>query len=80
MMIISVFYGFLVDKNPQRITKKEREFVNNLKYEGLIFLYQKKIILKLNCNVKLVLICFAMRIKQLILFIYQIKMIAWIYC
>ena len=80
MMIISVFYGFLVDKNPQRITKKEREFVNNLKYEGLIFLYQKKIILKLNCKVKLVLICFAMRIKQLILFIYQIKMIAWIYC
>ena len=32
----------LVDKNPQRITKEDREFVNNLNYESIDFPISKK--------------------------------------
>ena len=32
----------LIDKNPQRITKKDKEFVNNLNYEGIGFPISKK--------------------------------------
>ena len=32
----------LVDKNPQRITKKDREFVNNLNCEGIDFPVSEK--------------------------------------
>ena len=31
-----------MDKNPQRITKKDREFVRNLNYEGINFPVSKK--------------------------------------
>ena len=37
----------LVDKNPQRIRKKDREVFKKLNYQGLIFLFQKKIIVGL---------------------------------
>ena len=30
------------DKNPQRITKKDREFINELNYEGIDFPVSKK--------------------------------------
>ena len=32
----------LIDKNPQRITKKDKQFVNNLNYEGIEFPISKK--------------------------------------
>ena len=32
----------LVEKNPHRITKKDKEFVNNLNYEGTDFPISKK--------------------------------------
>ena len=76
MMIISVFVWChvrhlnLVDKNLQGITKNIENLLIILTMRVLIFLSQKKIIVKLNCKIKLVLMCFAMRIKQLILFIY----------
>ena len=72
-----------IDKNPQRTTKK---FANNLNYDfdydylNLAFLFQKNIIIKFNRKIKLVLMGFVTKIKQLILFIYQIKTRAWIYC
>ena len=37
-----------VDKNSQRITKKDKEMINKLDYEGINFLFQKKIIVKLH--------------------------------
>ena len=40
----------LVDKNPQRITKKDKELVSKLNYERII-LYQRKIIARLKCFV-----------------------------
>ena len=67
-----------IDKNPQRITKKTENLLTNLTMRVFIFLSQKKLIVKLNFKKKLVLMCFAMKIRRLILFIYQIKMIAWI--
>ena len=67
-----------IDKNPQRITKKTENLLTNLTMRVFIFLSQKKLIVKLNCKKKLVLMCFAMKIRRLILFIYPIKMIAWI--
>ena len=32
----------LIDKNPLRIAKKDKEFVNNLNYEGIDFPISKK--------------------------------------
>ena len=32
----------LIEKNPHRITKKDKEFVNNLNYEGTDFPISKK--------------------------------------
>ena len=48
MMVINAFLWCHVrhltftDKNPQRITKKDREFVNKLNYEGIDFPISKK--------------------------------------
>ena len=42
----------LIDKNPQRITKKDKELVSKLNYEVLIFLYQRKIIARLKFKIK----------------------------
>ena len=47
----------LVERNPQRITRKDRELVNKL------FLFQKKIIVELKCKIKFVLMCFVMTIN-----------------
>ena len=47
-MIINALCGVtvkhlnLIDKNPQRITKKDKEFVNNLNYEGIDFPISRK--------------------------------------
>ena len=32
----------LIDKNPQRITKKDKEIVSKLNYDGVNFLVSKK--------------------------------------
>ena len=53
----------LIDKNPQRITKEDKEIVSKLNMKELISLFQKKIILKLKNKIKFVLMCFAMKIK-----------------
>ena len=48
MMIINVFLWChvrhinIIDKNPQRITKKDKEFVSKLNYEGTNFPVSKK--------------------------------------
>ena len=75
-------YLNLIDKNPQKITKKIKNLLINLIMKGLIFLFQRKIIAKLKCKIKFVLMCFVMKIKKFILFIYQIinLMIVWICC
>ena len=72
----------LIDKNPQRITKRDKVFVNNLNYEGIYFPILKKIIVKLKHKIKFVSMCFVTKIKQPILFIHQIKKLvtAQIYC
>ena len=63
-----------IDKNPQRITKKKiKNWLVNLIMKGLIFLFQRKIIVKLKCKIKFVLMCFVMKINWFILFNYQIK-------
>ena len=41
----------LVDKNPQRITKEDKKLVNKLNYEALIFLFQKRITIKLKYRI-----------------------------
>ena len=69
----------LVDKKPQRITEEDKKLLVNLIMKGLIFLFQRKIIVKLKCKTKFVIMCFVMKIKLLILFIYQTKnlVIVW---
>ena len=51
----------LVERNPQRITRKDREVVNKMK--ELIFLFPRKIIVELKCKIKFVLMCFVMTIN-----------------
>ena len=53
----------LIDKNPQRITKKDKELVSKLNYEGINILYQRKIITRLKCRIKFILMCFVMKIE-----------------
>ena len=72
----------LIDKNPQRTTQKDKEFVNNLNYEGTDFPISKKDYCKIETQIKFVSMFFVTKIKQLILFNYQAKnlMIVLIYC
>ena len=50
----------LIDKNPQKITKKDKELVRKLDYERINFPYFKE---RLKCNIKFVLMCFVMNIN-----------------
>ena len=43
----------LIDKNPQKITKKDKEFVNNLNYEGIDFPISKKDYCKIETQSKI---------------------------
>ena len=56
-------YLNLVDKNPQRKTKKDREFISKLYYEGINFPVSKKDYCKIEYRIKLVLMYFVMEIK-----------------
>ena len=40
----------LLKTHPERVTKKDKELVSKLNYEGIIFLSQKKIIVKLKAK------------------------------
>ena len=51
------------DKNPQRITKRDREFLNKLSYGGINFPVSKKDFGKIEMLNKLVLMCFVMKTK-----------------
>ena len=55
----------LIDKNPQGITKKDKELIGNVEVmlKELIFLFQKTIIVKLRLKIELILVCFVMKIK-----------------
>ena len=53
----------LIDKNPQRITKKDKELVSKLDYERINFPVSKKDTARLKCRIKFVLTCFVMKIK-----------------
>ena len=51
----------LIDKSPQRITKKDKELVRKLNYERINFPVSKKDYCRL--VIKFVLMCFVMKIK-----------------
>ena len=53
----------LVERNPQRITRKDREVVKKLGYQEINFTVSKTIIVELKCKIKFVLMCFAMTIN-----------------
>ena len=53
----------LVERNPQRITRKDRELLNKLDYEGINFPVSKKDIVELKCKIKFLLMCFVMTIN-----------------
>ena len=53
----------LVEKNPQKITRKGRDWLTNLIMKELIFLFQRKIIVELKCKMKFLLMCFVMTIN-----------------
>ena len=72
----------LIDKNPQRITKKNQELVSKHDYDGINFTVSKKDYCKIEVQSKIFLMCYVLKIKQFILFSYQIKnlVIVWICC
>ena len=53
----------LVEKNPQRITKKIKKQLMSSIMKKLSFLFQKEIIVKLEGKIMFVLICFVMKIN-----------------
>ena len=53
----------LIEKNPQRTTKKDKELVSKLNYERINILYQRKILTRLKCRIKFILMCFVMKIE-----------------
>ena len=71
----------LVDKNPQRIRKEDKEFVNKLNYQEINFPVSKKDYFKIKVSKKICVNVFCYE-NKFILFIYLIKifMIIWIYC
>ena len=59
--------------HPERITKADKNMINDLDYEGIKFPVSKKIILELKDKPIFSFMYFVMKIIWLILFIYQIK-------
>ena len=53
----------LVGRNPQRITRKDRELVNKLDYEGINFPVSKKIVVERKCRIKFTLMSLLMTIN-----------------
>ena len=53
----------LVERNPKRITRKDRGLVKKLDYQRINFTVSKKIIVELKCKIKFVLMCFVMTIN-----------------
>ena len=72
----------LIDKNPQRITKKGKELVSKLNYEGVNFPISKNDYSKIEMQKNICINVLCLTINLFILFIYQIKnlMIKWICC
>ena len=68
-------------RHPERITKPDKNMVNDLDYEEIEFPVSRKDYLRLNKKM-FALMCFVMKMIWFILFMYQIKnlRIAWIYC
>ena len=52
----------LVEKNPQRITKKDKEMINKLDYEGIKLPVSGKIIVKFKDKTVFALMCFVMKV------------------
>ena len=50
----------LVERNPQRIARKDRELVNKLDYEGINFPVSKEDYCRIESKIKFVLMCFVM--------------------
>ena len=71
-----------VERNTQRITKEDKNMINDLDYEGIKFPLSKHIIAKLKNKRMFVLMRFVMKMDCLTQFTYQIKnlRIVWIYC
>ena len=59
--------------HPERITKADKNMINDLDYEGIKFPVSKKIIVELKDKPIFSFMHFVMKIIWLILFIYQIK-------
>ena len=53
----------MIDKNPQRITKKDKEFVKNLNYEGIDFPISKKDYCKIETQNKICINAFCYKNK-----------------
>ena len=72
----------LLKANPERITKADKNMVNDLDYEGIKFTFLKMILVKLKRKSIFALMSFVMKIVWLILFTYNMKIfkIVWIYC
>ena len=67
--------------HPERITKADKNMVNDLDYEGIKFLSLRKILTRLERKAMFALMWFAMKITLLNLFIYEINNVktVWIY-
>ena len=67
--------------HPERITKADKNMVNDLELKALNFLSLKKILARLKRKIIFPLMCFVMKITWFILFICQMKnlKIVWIY-
>ena len=66
-MTTNVFFGVilgnleLVKAHPERITKEDKNMINDLNYEGIDFLFQKKIIAELKYKTIFTLISFLIK-------------------
>ena len=86
-MTINAFFGVIIRHlnplkiHPERITKADKNMVNDLDYKDIEFPVLKKIIVELHRKIIFALMYFVMKMVWLILSIYQMKnlKIVWIY-
>ena len=59
--------------HPERITKADKNMVNDLDYEGIDFPVSKKDFSKIEKKTNICMMCFDMKIIWFILFMYRMK-------
>ena len=60
-------------EHPERITKADKNMINDLDYQGIEFPVSKTDFNKIEVDIISALVCFVMKIIWFILFMYQIK-------